>query len=62
MRVDPGSIPYDPGINPGSIRDWWISAEPANTSLHAGGAVVVSATARNLVLPGHVMLQTSQLA
>jgi hypothetical protein len=22
-------IPYDPGINPGSIRDWWISAVPA---------------------------------
>jgi hypothetical protein len=28
IRADPGSIPYDPGIDPGSIRDWWISAEP----------------------------------
>jgi hypothetical protein len=27
--ADPGSIPYDLGIDPGLIRDWWISAEPA---------------------------------
>jgi hypothetical protein len=31
--IDPGSIPYDPGIDPGSIRDWWISAEPGLKSI-----------------------------